>query len=166
MQLHKNLDSLFLFLSQSTAQVLPLTRKLFLTSPHWCCRLSQAYTWPLHFPQVVKLLFMHLNILLDHELLKVSFPSLCSLTCGWFSGGNHCVQRNDAEKHYWDLAVGDISVYFPLCPWISFVLQSHCYWRFLKHAILDFSKWCTPCLECLSLTFFFFPSKLLPFLKN
>lgn len=129
--------------------------KLFLTSPGWCSRLPQAYIWSLRFPQDAKLLFMHLNILLDHELLKGSFSSLYSWTCGWFNGGNHCVQRNDAEMHCWDLAVTYISVLSPIGPLHLTCSPISCYWRFLKCAIPGLSKWCTPCLECLSLIFFF-----------
>lgn len=85
-----------------------------------------------------------------------SFSSLCSWTCGWFNGGNHCVQRNDAEMHCWDLAVTYISVLSPIGPLHLTCSPISCYWRFLKCAMPGLSKWCTPCLECLSLIFFFF----------
>lgn len=102
---------------------------------------AQAYTWSLHFPQDVKLVsFMHLNILLDHELLKSSFSSLSSWTCGLFNRGNHCVQRNDAEMHCLDLTVTYISFLSPIGPLHVTCFPIFCYWRFLKCAIPGLSK--------------------------
>lgn len=82
---------------------------------------------------------MHLNILLDTDLLKVPFPSMSSWTCGYFKRGYHGVQLNKTEMYYQDLAATHMSLLSPMMP-LHLTCDPITLLRFLKHAILGLSK--------------------------